>query len=65
VEVYKHFKLSEDDIKLINDTNIVGYNNIVKQPTVIVENKGIEIEIKPKIKKLRIVNPKKLLVIKV
>jgi hypothetical protein len=31
-EVYKHFKLSEDDIKLINDTNIVGYKNIVKQP---------------------------------
>ena len=30
-EVYKHFKLSEDDIKLINDTNIVGYKNIVKQ----------------------------------
>ena len=30
-EVYKHFKLSEEDIKLINDTNIVGYKNIVKQ----------------------------------
>jgi hypothetical protein len=30
-EVYKHFKLSEDDIKLINDTNIIGYKNIVKQ----------------------------------
>jgi hypothetical protein len=30
-EVYKHFKLSENDIKLINDTNIVGYKNIVKQ----------------------------------
>jgi len=29
-EVYKHFKLSEDDIKLINATNIVGYKNIVK-----------------------------------
>ena len=27
-EVYKHFKLSEDDIKLINDTNIVGYKSI-------------------------------------
>ena len=26
-EVYKHFKLSETDIKLINDTNIVGYKN--------------------------------------
>jgi len=26
-EVYKYFKLSEDDIKLINDTNIVGYKN--------------------------------------
>jgi hypothetical protein len=30
-EVYKHFKLSEDDIKLINDTNIIGYKNSVKQ----------------------------------
>ena len=30
-EVYQHFKLSEDDIKLINDTNIIGYKNIVKQ----------------------------------
>ena len=30
-EVYKHFKLSEDDIKLINGTNIVGYKNIVKK----------------------------------
>jgi len=30
-EVYKHFKLSEEDIKLINDTNIVGYKSIVKQ----------------------------------
>jgi len=30
-EVYKHFKLSEDDIKLINDTNIIGYKNIVKK----------------------------------
>jgi len=29
-EVYKHFKLSEEDIKLINDTNIIGYKNIVK-----------------------------------
>jgi hypothetical protein len=27
-EVYKHFNLSEDNIKLINDTNIVGYKNI-------------------------------------
>ena len=30
-EVYTHFKLSEDDIQLINETNIVGYKNIVKQ----------------------------------
>jgi len=76
-EVYKHFKLSEDDIKLINDTNIVGYKNIVKQPTIIienevievkqisniVENEVIEIEVKPKVKKLRIVKPKKKLLI--
>jgi site-specific DNA-methyltransferase (adenine-specific) len=30
-EVYKHFKLSQDDIKIINDTNIIGYKNIVKR----------------------------------
>ena len=30
-EVYKHFNLSDDDIKLINETNIVGYKNIVEQ----------------------------------
>jgi len=30
-EVYEHFKLSDDEIKLINATNIVGYKNIVKQ----------------------------------
>ena len=30
-EVYKHFKISEDEITLINDTNIIGYKNIVKQ----------------------------------
>jgi hypothetical protein len=29
-DVYKHFKLSDDDIKLINETNIDGYKNIVK-----------------------------------
>ena len=62
-EVYKHFNLLEEDIKLINDTNIVGYKNIVKQPTIIVENEVIKIEVKPKVKKLRIVKPKKLLII--
>jgi hypothetical protein len=61
-DVYKHFKLSEDDIQLINDTNIVGYKNIVKQPNIIVEE-DVGIEVKPKVKKLRIVKPKKLLVI--
>ena len=30
-EIYKHFNLSEEDIKLINDTNIIGYKNIIKQ----------------------------------
>jgi len=30
-EVYTYFNLSEDDIKIINDTNIVGYKNSVKQ----------------------------------
>ena len=29
-EVYKYFNLLEEDIKLINDTNITGYKNIVK-----------------------------------
>jgi hypothetical protein len=62
-EIYQHFKLSEDDIKLINDTNIVGYKNIIKQPNIIVENEVIEIEVKPKVKKLRIVKPKKKLLI--
>jgi site-specific DNA-methyltransferase (adenine-specific) len=59
-EVYKHFNLLEEDIKLINDTNIAGYKNIVKQPTIIVENEVMEIEVKPKVKKLSIVKPKKL-----
>jgi hypothetical protein len=36
-EVYKHFKLSQDDIKLINATNIIGYKNIVKQTEASVE----------------------------
>ena len=43
-EVYKHFKLSEDDIKLINATNIIGYKNIIKQPEGSVETP----ELKPK-----------------
>jgi hypothetical protein len=30
-EVYKYFKLSEEDIELINSTNIVGYKNIIEQ----------------------------------
>ncbi|MAP61382.1 MAG: hypothetical protein CMF82_00270 [Candidatus Marinimicrobia bacterium] len=76
-EIYQHFKLSEDDIKLINDTNIVGYKNIIKQLNIaaenkvtevkqishIVENEVIEIEVKPKVKKLRILKPKKKLLI--
>ena len=53
-EVYKHFNLLEEDIKLINDTKIVGYNNIVKQSDIIVEK-----EVKTIVKKLRIVKPKK------
>jgi hypothetical protein len=43
-EVYKHFKLSEDDIKLINETNIVGYKNIVKK----IEGNAETPAIKPK-----------------
>ena len=42
-EVYNYFKLSEDDIKLINDTNIIGYNNIVTQNN---ENQNSETEFK-------------------
>ena len=26
-EVYKHFKLSQEDIQLIQETNIIGYKN--------------------------------------
>jgi hypothetical protein len=62
-EVYKHFNLLEEDIKLVNDTNIVGYKNIVKQPNIIVEveNKVVVVEeLNPKVKKTkRIVKPKK------
>jgi hypothetical protein len=54
-DVYKHFKLSVDDIKLINDTNVIGYTNIVKLPTNIVEDEIVVEEVKPKVKKLRIV----------
>lgn len=36
-EVYKYFKLSEDEIKLIKETKIVGYNDI-KQNNDIVHN---------------------------
>jgi hypothetical protein len=45
-EVYKHFNLSEDDIKLINETNIVGYKNIIKKKEEVVET------IKPKSKRV-------------
>ncbi len=62
-EVYKHFNLLEEDIKLINNTNIVGYKNIVKQSTIIVENEVIEIEVKPKVKKSRIVIHKNVLIV--
>jgi hypothetical protein len=60
-EVYKHFNLLEEDIKLINDTKIVGYNNIVKQSDNIVKQSDIivEKEVKTIVKKLRIVKPKK------
>jgi hypothetical protein len=45
-EVYKHFNLSEDDIKLINETNIVGYKDIVKKTEEVIET------IKPKSKRV-------------
>jgi hypothetical protein len=45
-EVYKHFNLSEDDIKLINETNIVGYKDIVKKNEEVIET------IKPKSKRV-------------
>jgi hypothetical protein len=43
VELYKYFKLSNNDIKLINDTNIVGYKDII--------NKVVEEEEEPQPKK--------------
>jgi len=36
-KIYKYFKLSDEDIKLIEDTNIIGYNSNNKN----VENKGV------------------------
>jgi hypothetical protein len=30
-EVYEHFELSDDDIKLITNTNIIGYENNLKK----------------------------------
>jgi site-specific DNA-methyltransferase (adenine-specific) len=53
-EVYKYFKLSDKDIKLIQETNIVGYKDIIKSKTQIEEsinNDSIEVKIestKPK-----------------
>jgi site-specific DNA-methyltransferase (adenine-specific) len=38
-EVYKYFKLSTDEIKLINEANIIGYKNIIKKSEGIVETK--------------------------
>jgi len=31
-EVYKHFMLSEEEIKIINDTNIIGYKKLAQKP---------------------------------
>ena len=56
-DVYKYFNLLEEDIKLINDTNIVGYKNTVNRPTVVVENEVVVERAKPKVKKLRIIKP--------
>jgi 16S rRNA G966 N2-methylase RsmD len=53
-EVYKYFKLSEKDIKLIQETNIVGYKDIIKPKTQIedsINDNSIEVKIestKPK-----------------
>jgi len=47
-EVYKYFKLSKNDIKLIEETNIIGYDNKVVKRT-----KKIEKEEKPKITKVK------------
>ena len=33
-DVYMHFNLSEDDIKLINETNIIGYKDIEERKTI-------------------------------
>ena len=58
-EVYKHFKLSEDDIKLINDTNIIGYKNIVKQTEGSIETP----EPKPKRVSKKIINIEELITV--
>ncbi len=62
-EVYKYFKMSVDDIKLINETNISGYKNSVNQITTIIEPKIIntetEIDTIPTIKKIRFLKLKK------
>jgi hypothetical protein len=50
-DIYKYFNLTEDDIKLIKETNIVGYKNIIENK--IIEN--VVTEIKPLQKRLRIV----------
>jgi len=53
-EVYKYFNLSEKDIKLIQETNIIGYKDIIKSKTQIEESindDSIEVKIestKPK-----------------
>ena len=61
-------KVQESQDSLISvmkmQLNIINlYKNIVKQPTIIVENEVIENEVKSKVKKLRIVKPKKKLLI--
>ena len=42
-EVYKYFKLSEDEIKLIKETIIVGYKDIKTENNEIVEENKLEI----------------------
>ena len=43
-EVYKYFKLSEDEIKLVKETKVIGYNDIktdTNEPKIIKETKVI------------------------
>jgi len=47
-EVYKYFQLTEDDIRLINDTHIGGYTSIIQEPDNI-ESVTTEVEVEAEV----------------